>query len=225
MSVIIRDKEGHLLLLCKGADSAMFGRLSEDGRAFEANTKDHIAKYDETGLRTLVVAYRDLSEGEYRTWKEEFFKAKTSVTSEWNALMDLVADNIENNLFLLGATAVEDKLQKGVPECINKLAEAGIKIWVLTGDKLETAVNIGYACSLLRKGMNQIVITLDSPDIIALEKQGEKDAITKASCENVEKQINEGKSQVNSAKQKHSVASALVIDEGTCYKIGETENR
>ncbi|KAF9604639.1 hypothetical protein IFM89_008966 [Coptis chinensis] len=215
MSVIIRDKEGHLLLLCKGADSAMFGRLSEDGRAFEANTKDHISKYDETGLRTLVVAYRDLSEGEYRTWKEEFFKAKTSVTSERNALMDLVADKIEKNLFLLGATAVEDKLQKGVPECINKLAEAGIKIWVLTGDKLETAVNIGrlyrYACSLLRKGMIQIVITLDSPDIIALEKQGEKDAITKASCENVEKQINEGKSQLNSAK-KHSVASALVID-------------
>lgn len=90
-----------------------------------------------------------------------------------------------------------------VPECINKLSQAGIKIWVLTGDKMETAINIGYrdnssdelyflrshifnlcifyryACSLLRQDMKQIVITLDSPDIIAIEKQGDKNAAAK----------------------------------------------
>ncbi|KAL5725142.1 P-type phospholipid transporter [Ranunculus cassubicifolius] len=211
MSVIVRDEEGQLLLLCKGADSAIFGKLSEKGRLFEAKTKDHIVKYDEAGLRTLLVAYRDLGEEEYNTWKAEFLKAKTSITADRDALVDAAADKIERNLFLLGATAVEDKLQNGVPECINKLAQAGIKIWVLTGDKLETAVNIGYASSLLRKGMKQIVVTLDSPEITSLEKQGDKDAIAKVSWENVLKQINEGISQVRSAT-KLSVPSALIID-------------
>ncbi|KAJ1416511.1 P-type ATPase [Sesbania bispinosa] len=62
---------------------------------------------------------------------------------------------------------------------IEKLAQAGIKLWVLTGDKMETAVNIGYACSLLRQDMKKIVITLDSPDILSLEKQGDKEALAK----------------------------------------------
>lgn len=55
-----------------------------------------------------------------------------------------VAELIEKDLNLIGCTAIEDKLQEGVPACIETLARAGIKIWVLTGDKMETAVNIGY---------------------------------------------------------------------------------
>ncbi|MCI31807.1 phospholipid-transporting ATPase 9-like, partial [Trifolium medium] len=75
-----------------------------------------------------------------------------------------------------GATAVEDKLQDGVPECIDKLAQAGIKLWVLTGDKMETAINIGFACSLLRQGMKQIIINSDTPENKALEKMEDKSA-------------------------------------------------
>ncbi|CAK9154288.1 unnamed protein product [Ilex paraguariensis] len=211
MSVIVRNAENHLLLLCKGADSVMLERLSKDGRLFEAKIKEHIRQYAEAGLRTLVVAYRELSEEEYRLWELEFLKAKASVTAERDELVDAAADKIEGSLILLGATAVEDKLQKGVPECIDKLAKAGIKIWVLTGDKMETAINIGYACSLLRQGMQQIVITLDSPDIKALEKEGDKEAIEKASSASITKQITEGKSQLNSVKDS-SVTFALIID-------------
>uniref|UniRef100_A0A5B6Z7T4 Phospholipid-transporting ATPase n=1 Tax=Davidia involucrata TaxID=16924 RepID=A0A5B6Z7T4_DAVIN len=211
MSVIVRNPENQLLILCKGADSVMFERLSEDGRLFEARTKDHINKYAEAGLRTLVVAYCELGEEEYKLWEEEFVKAKTSVSADRDALVEAAADKIEMDLILLGATAVEDKLQKGVTECIDKLAKAGIKIWVLTGDKMETAVNIGYACGLLRQGMKQIVITLDSPDINALEKQGDKEAIAKALGESVTKQIREGQSQLNSAKES-SVTFGLIID-------------
>ncbi|KAI8533695.1 hypothetical protein RHMOL_Rhmol10G0029200 [Rhododendron molle] len=211
MSVIVRNPENQLLLLCKGADSVMFERLSEKGRLFEAETRDHIKNYAEAGLRTLVVAYRVLSEQEYRQWEEEFIKAKTSVSEDQDALVDAAADKIERNLILLGATAVEDKLQKGVPECIDKLAKAGIKIWVLTGDKMETAINIGFACSLLRQEMKQIVITLDEPDIKALEKQGDKEAIDKASIQSVQEQIREGLDQVGSVKER-SVSVALIID-------------
>ena len=97
----------------------MFGRLSKDGRSFESQTKDHIKKYAEAGLRIMVIAYRVLDEEEYRSWEEDFSKAKTSVTAERDELVEKVADRIERNLILLGATAVEDKLQKGV--CIEKL--------------------------------------------------------------------------------------------------------
>ncbi|GFS45111.1 ATPase E1-E2 type family protein [Actinidia rufa] len=211
MSVIVRNEENQLLLLCKGADSGMFERLSEKERLFEAETKEHIKKYAEAGLRTLVVAYREIGEEEYRQWEEEFLMAKTSISEDRDELVDAAADRIEGDLILLGATAVEDKLQKGVPECIEKLSNARINIWVLTGDKMETAINIGYACSLLRQGMKAIVITLDSPDINALEKQGDKETIAKASSESVGSQIREGIAQIDSVKES-SVTFGLIID-------------
>nr|ACZ74715.1 E1-E2 type truncated ATPase [Phaseolus vulgaris] len=201
MSVIVRNEENQLLLLCKGADSVMFERLSQHGRQFEVETRDHIKRYAEAGLRTLVVTYRELDEEEYKLWDKEFSKVKSSVTEDRDELVDAAADKMERDLILLGATAVEDRLQKGVPECIEKLARAKIKLWVLTGDKMETAVNIGYACSLLRQDMKQIVITLDSSDILYLEKQGDKQALAKASLESIKKQIGEGISQINSAKE------------------------
>ncbi|PIN09078.1 Phospholipid-translocating ATPase [Handroanthus impetiginosus] len=118
MSVIVKNAENQLLLLCKGADSVMFELLSKDVQDFVATTMDHIKRYAEAGLRTLVVAYRELSEEEFRSWEEEFLTAQTSVSGDRDALVELAAEKIERDLILLGATAVEDKLQKGVPECI-----------------------------------------------------------------------------------------------------------
>ncbi|XVE67923.1 hypothetical protein DITRI_Ditri09bG0026700 [Diplodiscus trichospermus] len=209
MSVIVRNPENQLLLLAKGADSVIFERLSEDGRVFEAQTKEHIEKYSEAGLRTMAIAYRELGDDEYTRWEQEFMEAKTSVTADRDDLVDKLADRIERDLILLGATAVEDKLQNGVPECIDKLAHAGIGIWVLTGDKKGTAINIGYACSLLRHGMKQIVITLELPEIEALERHGDKEAIAKASLDRVKQQIHEGKSQVT---RELSTEFGLIID-------------
>ncbi|KAL0450667.1 UNVERIFIED_CONTAM: putative phospholipid-transporting ATPase 8 [Sesamum latifolium] len=211
MSVIVKNAENQLLLLCKGADSVMFEKLSEDVPDFVSTTMDHIKRYAEAGLRTLVVAYRELSEEEFKSWEEEFLEAQTSVSADRDALVDAAADKIERDLILLGATAVEDKLQKGVPECIDKLANAGIKVWVITGDKMETAINIGYACSLLREDMQQIVITLDSPEINDLEKKGDKEAVAKASSASITNQIKEGKHQLNSSEGS-SVSFGLIID-------------
>ncbi|KAL0904477.1 hypothetical protein M5K25_026598 [Dendrobium thyrsiflorum] len=209
MSVIVRSPEGKLLLLSKGADSIMFERLTKDGSEFEGKTRKHINEYADAGLRTLVLAYRELDEEEYQKFNKEFMEAKNSVSADREEKCDAAAEKIENNLILLGATAVEDKLQIGVPECIDKLAQAGIKIWVLTGDKMETAINIGFACSLLRQGMKQLIITLDSPDIVLLEKEGNKDAINKASMESVTRQIIEGKKLLSSSI---SESFALIID-------------
>lgn len=121
----------------------MFERLSKNGREFEEKTREHVNEYADAGLRTLILAYRELNDKEYKEFNEKFTEAKNSVSAERDDLISEVTDAIEKDLILLGATAVEDKLQKGVPECIDKLAQAGIKIWVLTGDKMETAINIG----------------------------------------------------------------------------------
>ncbi|PUZ64409.1 hypothetical protein GQ55_3G141700 [Panicum hallii var. hallii] len=209
MSVIVKNEEGKIFLFSKGADSVMFERLSGSQSAYREVTQQHINEYADAGLRTLVLAYRELEEDEYANFDRKFTAAKNSISTDRDEKIEEAADLLERNLILLGATAVEDKLQKGVPECVDKLAQAGIKIWVLTGDKMETAINIGYACSLLRQGMKQIIITLETADIIELEKGSDKAAITKASKDSVVRQINEGKKLANASA---GVTFALIID-------------
>ncbi|KAJ4915533.1 putative phospholipid-transporting ATPase 11 [Raphanus sativus] len=214
MSVIVRDEDGKLLLLSKGADNVMFERLSMNGREFEEKTREHVNEYADAGLRTLILAYREVDENEYVKFSNNFNEAKSSVTEDRESLIDEITNKMERDLILLGATAVEDKLQNGVPDCIDKLAQAGIKIWVLTGDKMETAINIGFSCSLLRQEMKQIIINLETPHIKALEKAGEKDVTEQASRESVVKQMEEGKALIAtgaSGTDSHE-AFALIID-------------
>ncbi|PPD76661.1 hypothetical protein GOBAR_DD26417 [Gossypium barbadense] len=211
MSVILQNEEGKLLLLCKGADSVMFERLAKNGIEFAEQAKEHIEEYADAGLRTLVLAYREINEEEYVEFNEKFMEAKNIVSADREEMIEEVAESIERDLILLGATAVEDKLQNGVPECIDKLAQAGIKIWVLTGDKMETAINIGFACSLLRQGMKQIIINSDTPENKALEKSGDKTAAAAAYKASVLQQIAEGRQLLTSSNE-NSEALALIVD-------------
>ncbi|XP_027329392.1 putative phospholipid-transporting ATPase 9 [Abrus precatorius] len=211
MSAIVRDEEGKLLLLSKGADSVMFERIAKNGREFEEKTKQHISEYADSGLRTLILAYRELDEEEYNQFNKELTQAKNLVSAYQEQIVEEIVQNIEKDLILLGATAVEDKLQDGVPECIDKLAQAGIKLWVLTGDKMETAINIGFACSLLRSGMKQIIITSDTPEIKSMEKMEDKSASEAAIKSNVLRQIKDAK-ELLSKSDKNFEALALIID-------------
>ncbi|XP_047319853.1 probable phospholipid-transporting ATPase 4 [Impatiens glandulifera] len=204
MSVIVRDEDGEIFLFCKGADSIIFDRLAKNGRIFEKATTMHLNDYGESGLRTLALAYRKLGEEEYAGWNSEFVKAKTTIGGEREAMLERLSDIIEKDLTLVGATAVEDKLQKGVPQCIDKLAQAGLKIWVLTGDKMETAINIGFACSLLRQGMRQICISATNTDTLAEDPQ-------KAARENILLQITNA-SQMVKLENDPNAAFALIID-------------
>ena len=97
-------------------------------------------------------------------WKHTYHRAATSLQNREEKLSD-AANLIENNLVLLGATAIEDKLQDGVSETIQALLDAEIRMWMLTGDKQETAINIGHACRLLNSNMQLIVINEDSLDV------------------------------------------------------------
>ncbi|KAL7992917.1 hypothetical protein Chor_017173 [Crotalus horridus] len=103
-------------------------------------------------LRTLCLAMKELDKKEYTLWKKKHHAASILLQGRAQGL-DTVYEEIEQNLKLLGATAIEDKLQDGVPETIHLLKRGDIKVWVLTGDKQETAVNIGFACHLLSEDM------------------------------------------------------------------------
>ena len=100
------------------------------------------------GLRTLCIAYRELSEKEFLSWWRELDKAKADIDHK-DELVPLIEQKLETQLTLLGATAIEDRLQDGVPETIASLHFARLNVWVLTGDKVETAINIGRSCQLI----------------------------------------------------------------------------
>ncbi|XP_037835359.1 phospholipid-transporting ATPase ID [Kryptolebias marmoratus] len=157
MSVIVRSPEGKMTLYCKGADTIIYERLHPSCKKLMDVTTGHLNEYAGDGLRTLVLAYKDLEESYMDGWRQRHHEASTAMEGQEEMLNELY-EEIEKDMTLLGATAVEDKLQDGVPQTIEQLAKADIKIWVLTGDKQETAENIGYSCNMLREEMKDVFI-------------------------------------------------------------------
>uniref|UniRef100_A0A8D0AKE6 Phospholipid-transporting ATPase n=1 Tax=Sander lucioperca TaxID=283035 RepID=A0A8D0AKE6_SANLU len=171
MSVIVRNPEGKLTLYCKGADTIIFERLHPSCNKLKEATIGHLNEYAGDGLRTLALAYKDLDESYMDEWRQRHHEASTAMEGREERLDELY-EEIEKDLLLLGATAVEDKLQDGVPQTIEQLAKADIKIWVLTGDKQETAENIGYSCNMLREEMKEIfVVAANTADGVKEELQ------------------------------------------------------
>ncbi|OQR98060.1 phospholipid-transporting ATPase [Thraustotheca clavata] len=168
MSTVVRNPAGTLMLFTKGADVVIYSRLKDASDSVAVDTSKHINTFAEEGLRTLTIAMKILDESFYLNWQSRYHAALNNLAEidkrkkEQPNLIDSCMEELETNLELLGATAIEDKLQPGVPDTIATLAEAGIKIWVLTGDKEETAINIGYACNLLHNNMKRVVINADS---------------------------------------------------------------
>ena len=165
MSVLVRDARlppgRQLRLRLKGADAAVLARCSEPRTESESRkravTRSHVDAFAAEGLRTLVLAEREVSEEECEAFMLEYAAASASVTNREDRVAE-VAERIEANCVLVGVTAVEDKLQDGVPETIERLREAGMLVWMLTGDKLETAVSIANTCRLIDKDGDLIVV-------------------------------------------------------------------
>lgn len=120
-------------------------------------TWKHLEKYAEKGLRTLVLCEKKLTKEEYNSWSLKYHEAVTSIENR-EQKMEACQELIEKDMILIGATAIEDRLQDDVARTIAILKEAGIKVWVLTGDKIETAINIAYSCALLNNELEQIII-------------------------------------------------------------------
>ncbi|XP_027794521.2 phospholipid-transporting ATPase VB isoform X1 [Marmota flaviventris] len=160
MSVVVRHPlTGEIIVYTKGADSVIMDLLEDPAhvadvdvekklKKIHARTQKHLDLYARDGLRTLCIAKKVVSEEDFRRWASFRREAEASLDNQDELLME-TAQRLENQLTLLGATGIEDRLQEGVPDTIAALREAGIKLWVLTGDKQETAVNIAYSCRLL----------------------------------------------------------------------------
>ncbi|KAJ5584284.1 uncharacterized protein N7459_004084 [Penicillium hispanicum] len=124
----------------------------------------HLNDFATDGLRTLLYGHRYVEETSYQTWKTAFHEASTSIVDRQEKI-EQVGEQIEQQLELTGATAIEDKLQKGVPEAIDKLRRANIKMWMLTGDKRETAINVGHSCRLVKDYSTLTVLDHENGDV------------------------------------------------------------
>ncbi|XP_054939115.1 phospholipid-transporting ATPase IK isoform X4 [Physeter macrocephalus] len=145
-----------------GADTVIYERLQKKG-LMEWTTEEALASFAEQTLRTLCVACKEVDEDMYEEWRQRHQEASILLQSRAHALHQ-VYEEMEQNLQLLGATAIEDRLQDGVLDTIKCLKQGNIKVWVLTGDKQETAVNIGFACQLLSENM----IILEEKEIVRI---------------------------------------------------------
>ncbi|KFQ28139.1 putative phospholipid-transporting ATPase VD, partial [Merops nubicus] len=216
MSVVVRHPvSSKVVVYTKGADSVMMDLLrtvseaannSEMGQnKIKERTQEHLDDYARRGLRTLCIAKKVMSDAEYAEWLHRHFLAETSIDNR-EALLLESAIRLETELTLLGATGIEDRLQEGVPDTIQALRKAGIKIWMLTGDKRETAVNIAYACRLL-----------EPDDRIFTLKSQSRDA-----CALVMSKILEGIQKNTSAKKKPSQKLGNVFASPSTQALGFT---
>jgi phospholipid-transporting ATPase len=179
MSVILKGPQGDLKLFCKGADTVMYERLRPTTDPAVKQTRDltlqHMEQFASEGLRTLVIGTTEVDPEFFEAWVIRYRTAINDMrqidlrrNGEENDI-DRLMEEIEVNLDILGATAIEDRLQAEVPDTIYKLRQASIKIWMLTGDKEETAINIGFACRLLASDIERIVVSADThPDLDAI---------------------------------------------------------
>lgn len=176
MSTIFRCPDGKIRIYCKGADTVILERLSKNNQIVEA-TLQHLEDYATEGLRTLCLAMREIPEDEFQKWQQMYEKAATTVGGNRADELDKAAEIIERDLTLLGATAIEDRLQDGVPDTIHTLQTAGIKVWVLTGDRQETAINIGMSCKLISEDMTLLIVNEENPAATRDNIQKKLDAV------------------------------------------------
>lgn len=162
MSVIFKDlNTGKYLIFMKGADSEVLKLLAKpDDPEIKSNLdkyrekiKTYANQFSTRGFRVLLMAFKYISKKEFKTWKKLYDKAATEIENRESSLAE-VAALVEKDLYLIGCTAVEDALQDDVPDTINDLLKAGISFWMLTGDKYETAENIGKTCTLIDDNMH-----------------------------------------------------------------------
>ncbi len=160
MSLVVKRGDQYFVL-CKGADNIMMPRLVI-GTSEKKLLEDQLYKFACDGLRTLVMSKKEITANEYEAFAKEFHKLKTTASQDKERNLGYLYDAMEQNLDILGCSAIEDKLQEGVAETIERLMQANIRVWVLTGDKQETAIEIGKSCRLIQPSMKEVILSSES---------------------------------------------------------------
>jgi phospholipid-translocating ATPase len=156
VSVVATGKKFFIL---KGADIVMKERITRKGASW---LDEEVETYAREGLRTLVVAWKAIGDAEYREWAAQYERAGSAMIGR-DQKVRAVIDKLETRLELLALTGVEDKLQVDVQETLETMRACGVKVWMLTGDKLETAICIAISTSL--KNRSQQFEILDSREV------------------------------------------------------------
>ena len=170
MSIILKDlKLNKIYVLCKGAESFVINNCINSNEFKEICYSD-INKFALNGWRTLALSMKEINENEYiNNIKLNLNLAYNDILNRKDKILNIF-NNIESNLTLIGATAIEDKLQDNVSDTLELIRQSGIKIWILTGDKKETAINISYSCKHFTQNMNKYILTdLNNLNDIKLE--------------------------------------------------------
>lgn len=164
MSIVIKDLQtNEYMILTKGADTVILDK-SADTEANLVNinhTTNNMKKFAKLGLRTLMLAYKELNYFDIKDIIKNHNDILNSSCDEMPNRLSLFYDDIEKDLIVLGSTAIEDELQDNVKECLTNLVDVGIKVWMLTGDKPDTAVSIGFSCGLLNHSTEIVEMTDD----------------------------------------------------------------
>ncbi|XP_069603130.1 phospholipid-transporting ATPase IG isoform X1 [Ranitomeya imitator] len=213
MSVLVRTNTGKIFLFCKGADSSVFHRVARDE---VERIKVHVEQNALEGYRTLCVAYKELSQEEYNKMNKQLDEAKMAL-QEREEKLARVFDDIEDGMHLLGATAVEDRLQEQAAETIEALHAAGMKVWVLTGDKMETAKSTCYACRLFQNTTELLELTTKSVE----EYERKEDRLQELLLEYHRKLVQEAPKLKGSVKRSWTGSQdyGLIIDGSTLSLI------
>lgn len=164
-SIIVRYPDGRIVLYSKGADNVIKKRLGAGtGADLLAKTEAHLDEFVNDGLRTLLVAKVEITGERYASWAKRYKEAEASLEDR-EEKMDAMLEEVESDMILLGSTAIEDKLQDGVGDTIASLRAASIKVWMLTGDKVDTAINIAFSCALLTLEMTVVRVVSEDPSM------------------------------------------------------------
>jgi phospholipid-translocating ATPase len=174
MSVIVEDN-GEFFLYTKGADNKMISVIEWDNPEENKVLKKHLHEFAIKGLRTLVMGSKKLNKQTFNQIIEEISNIQGSDSTNKDELFTELYCKHEIGLKYVGASAIEDKLQDKVPETIKTLMECNIRVWVLTGDKQETAIEIAKSCQLIQDEMEVIELTLKMEDIKPLPSEPEKE--------------------------------------------------
>lgn len=163
-SSVIKDLQTNsLFLYIKGADDVIYERLAKD--VDTSTVKKHLDAFAQEGLRTLVYGMRNIDQSEFESWLQIFKKAKTEITNREQAVED-ACEKLEHDFLLTGASAIEDKLQVDVAPTIASLREAGIRFWMLTGDKFNTALQIATSCAMkLPEGPTSVLFEISGSSV------------------------------------------------------------
>jgi phospholipid-translocating P-type ATPase (flippase) len=154
MSVLIKDREtNQTKLLIKGADEALMKIMDHSiDNPFLDKLNQSLVHFAEQGLRTLDIGFKHFEDDkEWQDWLDRYLQVKCSHAEDQQVRLEALAEEIEEGIALIGVTAVEDQLQKSVARAIQEFNEAKIHVWMITGDKLETAENIAFSCNLISR--------------------------------------------------------------------------